>query len=393
MRKMLVAGFLVICAAGSALAQPPRKLPSSLDDPKHDRPLSPAEAAKLRENAISGLKEELVSFEPSDIQATQVEGRWKLQTRAVTLKDFGADRASALEAARIVRDLGFNQFGTVPGAQPSFEYWLTEGKAPRSLNSRITILPIAARAIHAESVGGAWVLSDGTKALYDFGADADAAKRAAIVFWKYGFNEVGLVGAPRPAMYYPLFDARQAALEKASPMPPSSPLGVAGDVARTSLLLPGNIYAGAKSPFDVKKLETIRTKTGEWTLTYAGDVLARFGSVESSARGAMKFLQDVHANEIVHIGEGGFPFFLVDGQPIHGDPLGVTKTVFRGDRLKVQKVRETWWLFDDIRPLVEIGSKADAELMLRVIRQYDLKCLCLFGRPELGGLRLLTTGR
>jgi hypothetical protein len=166
-----------------------------------------------------------------------------------------------------------------------------------------------------------------------------------------------------------------------------------GDVSRTSLLLPGNLYAGPKTAIDVKKLETVRTRTGEYTLTHNGDLLAKFGSAEHAARSAIKVLTDAHVNEMVRLGDWGFPLFLSDDQPIHGDPLGVTKTSFRPARLKLEKLRDSYWLFDDIHPLVEVGSKADAELLLKVIRQYDLKCLCVFGRPEAGGLRLLTLGR
>jgi hypothetical protein len=73
--------------------------------------------------------------------------------------------------------------------------------------------------------------------------------------------------------------------------------------------------------------------------------------------------------------------------------LSATKISFRPDRLKVQKLRDKWWIFEDIRPVLEIGTQADAELMIRVIRSFDLKSLCLFGRPESGGLRLFTAGR
>jgi hypothetical protein len=42
---------------------------------------------------------------------------------------------------------------------------------------------------------------------------------------------------------------------------------------------------------------------------------------------------------------------------------------------------------------MEVGSKADAELLLAVIKFYDLKNVSVFGRPETGGLRLITMGR
>ena len=89
----------------------------------------------------------------------------------------------------------------------------------------------------------------------------------------------------------------------------------------------------------------------------------------------------------------GLPLFLVNGQPIHGSPLGAAKMNFRADRIKIQKIRETWWVTEDNRPLIEAGTREDAELLVQVIKVYDLALVCTFGRPEAGGLRLLTMGR
>ena len=61
------------------------------------------------------------------------------------LKDFGADRASAIEAVRLILDLRVNQIGTVKGSSPPFEYWLADGKPPRVANARAVILPVFAR--------------------------------------------------------------------------------------------------------------------------------------------------------------------------------------------------------------------------------------------------------
>jgi hypothetical protein len=290
----------------------------------------------------------------------------------------------------VIRDLRVTQVGAVPGAQPEFLYWLTDGKAPRGSNTQLVVMPVSARSIRAEQVGGTWVVTDGTKGLYDFGKDAEAAKRAAVVFWKYGFNQIGVIGGPQPAFVYPLADPRQAALDRVSPVPPPSPVGVLQDVSRTSLLLPGNLYGGPKIPLDVTKLEVVRRS--EWLLVYGNEVLGRFGSVEHEARAAMKALRDTRAMELVRLGEGGFPIFLANSQPVHGEPLAATKTSLRAERMKVQKVRDSWWIFEDNRPVLEVGTKGDAELLLQVIRLYDLKTLCVFGQKETG-LRLLTAGR
>src|SRR5262245_2151581 len=392
-------GTAVVVAAsfgGSVLAQPagpPQVLPTTVLDPASTRaagPLSPAEAAKQRDAMIAALKEELRSIDPGTVTAGQVDGRWQVRAGSELLNDFGPDRGSAVETARVIREMRVTQFGSVPGARPEFRYWLTEGKAPRGTNTQLVVVPVSARSVRAEQVGGTWVVTDGTKGLYDFGKDAEAAKRAAVVFWKYGFNQLGVIGGPHPALVYPLADPRLAALERVAPVPPPSLVAVLQDVSRTSLLLPGNLYAGPKLALELTQLEVVRR--GEWLLVYGNEVLGRFGSVEHDARGALKALRETRATELIRLGDGGFPLFLANGQPIHGEPLTAAKTSLRAERLKVMKVRDSWWVFEENRPVIEAGSKADAELLLQVIRLYDLKTLCVFGQKETG-LRLLTAGR
>ena len=395
MKSLIIAAILGLCVAGSGLAQPPKKLPNSLGDPARDlpaKPLSPAEATRQRDAVIKAVHEEIVSFSPDEVLASSMDERWKVHTRKVILRDFGNDRAAANEAARIIQDLRVNQLGSVAGAQPAFEYWLSDGKAPKGTNARLVVVPIAARTLRAESVGGAWMLSDGQKGLYNFGTDAEAAKRAATICWKYGFNQLGVIGSPQPSMLYPLLDPRQASIDKASPLANPMPLGVLNDADRTGLLLPGNVYAGAKTPFDVKRLDAKRDARG-WVLLHNGEELARFGADESVARMALKVLQNARPTDLARIGDVGIPFFLSEGRPIHGEPLGATKISLRPGLIKVQKLRETWWLFEENRPILEAGTKDDAELILKVLRAFEIKTLCLFGRPETGGLRLFTAGR
>lgn len=395
MKSQIIAVVLGACVAGSGFAQPPRKLPTSLGDPARDlpaKPLSPSDAAKQRDNLIRAVHEEITSFSPEEVLASNIDGRWKVHTRKAILKDFGTNQSAAIEAARIIQDLRVNQLGTVAGAQPAFEYWLSSGKAPTGTNARLVVVPIAARTLRVEAVAGAWMLTDGQKGIYNFGTDAEAAKRAATICWKYGFNQLGVVGSPQPSMLYPMLDPRQASIDKVSPAANPMPLGVLNDVDKTGLLLPGNVYAGPKTPFDVKRLEAKRDARG-WMLLHNGEELARFGADESLARSAIKVLQNARPTDLARVGDVGIPFFLIEGRPIHGDPLGATKVSLRPNLIKLQKLRETWWLFEENRPILEAGTKDDAELILKVLRTFDIKTLCLFGRPETGGLRLFTAGR
>jgi hypothetical protein len=391
-----VAAVLLPLLAGPAFTQPPAPpevLPPTVLQPVNPKPLSPAEAARQREATIAALKEDLTAFNPVTLVAKQVDGRWQLRAGTTVLKDFGSDRTSAIDAARLIMDLRVNQMGRVPGSNPPFEYWLADGKAPRVLNTRAVIVPVVARSMRAELAGGTWVVTDGARGLYDFGTDMDGARRAAAVCWKYGFNQLALVGEPRPTMLVPLTDPRQAKAEKATPVVATSGLGVLNDVSKTSLLVPGNVYAGPKRAIDVQKLEIVRKERGELVLVGGDEVLGRFGGSEQAARGAMRAIQDGHATEVARIGSTGFPLFLVNGQPIHGEPLGATRMSIRSDRVKIQQIRDTWWVVEDGRPLFEAGTREDGELLVAVVRHFDLRALCLFGRPEAGGLRLLTTGR
>jgi hypothetical protein len=398
MKRVAYATILGLSLAGAALAQtstPPRTLPPSLSDKSREKPagpLSPADAAKQRETTIRGLKEDLLSFDPQSITAERIEGRWLVRTGKEILKDFGPDRAAATEVARVLQDLRFNQLGVVPGSSPPFEYGLIDGKAARGTNSKLVVIPVAAQTVRAELVGGTWMLTDGAKGLYDFGADGEAAKRAAIVFWKYGFNQIAVIGGPRPTMFIPLVDPRVMDRTKSANQPAPAPLSVLSDAAKTSLLLPGDVYAGPKVPFDPARLSAVR-QAAEWTLTLNDDVLGRFGSGETTAKAALKAIKDAKPTDVARIGEARIPLFLVDGQPVHAEPLGIPRVTLRSDRMKVQNVRETYWLFEDTRPVLEVGTKLDAELLLKVIRLYDLKNLSIFGRPEAGGLKFLTAGR
>lgn len=399
MRHRVLGIAWVAVIVGPLGAQPPASpevLPPTVLEPVSltiAGPPSPAEAAKQREALIKALKEDLVPFEPGAVTTRLTDGRWQVRTNELVLKDFGPDRASAVDAAKMIQDLRVNQLGTVKGSNPPFEYWLADGKPPRLANARAVIVPVTGRAVRAENVGGTWVVTDGAKGLYDFGTDAEAARRAATVYWKHGFNQLAVIGTPRPTMFLPLADPTQAAREKLSTAATTNALAVVNDVSKTSLLLPGNVYAGRKTPIDPLKLQVVRRERGEVALIHGDDVLGRFGGSEVDARAAMRALQDGHVTEVARLGSTGFPLFLAHGQAIHGQPLGATKRSIRAERVKIQKVRDTWWVVEDNRPLVEAGTRDDAELLVKVIQVYDLRTLCLIGRPETGGLRLLTMGR
>ena len=63
--------------------------------------------------------------------------------------------------------------------------------------------------MRVEAVRGVWTLRDDANILFNFGANKGDAEQAAAVVQRYGFNRVGVVGAPNPVMTY-LFAAPDA---------------------------------------------------------------------------------------------------------------------------------------------------------------------------------------
>jgi hypothetical protein len=130
----------------------------------------------------------------------------------------------------------------------------------------------------------------------------------------------------------------------------------------------------------------------EWFVAQEGEAVARFGTSELSARHALKALQDAKPTEVVRVGSNGVPLFLASGNPVRGVPLGVMATTLNPDRVRVLKHRDAWWLFEGNRPLLEAGTKADAEVLLLAVQSFQLRSFSMIGRPE-AGLPFLTAGR
>lgn len=346
----------------------------------------------LRNDPAAKSLEQTERFEPSALVLHKAEGRHLLTAGKLLVRDFGYDKFTADETLRLMQELGVNQMVTIPGSRPPCQVWLKDGKPLTSNAARQVFLPMIAANIRAEAVGGVWIVTDGARGFFDFGTDAEAARQAADLLIKHGFNKIGMIGSPRPTVMYPIFDKGMAERAKTLPPPVASSLGVLDDVAQKNLLLPGNVLAGPKTSLDPAQLQVVRGKNGEWSLMHNEETLGRFGSAEYSARGALKAIQDAKVTQMARIGTGKFPLFLADSQPMRGRPLGGSTVTFRPERLKLQQVRDRWWLVEDSRPMIDGGTKADAELLLKTVQHYRLTTSSQFGYAETGGLKFLTTG-
>src|SRR5204863_796322 len=64
------------------------------------------------------------------------------------------------------------------------------------------VVPIDLRTVRVEAVRGVWCLRDDFNIHFNFGPVKQDAEQALAVVQRYGFNRIGVVGAPNPVMTY-----------------------------------------------------------------------------------------------------------------------------------------------------------------------------------------------
>jgi hypothetical protein len=76
-------------------------------------------------------QEDCIGFDPDRAAVQQAGGRWKIVVGNMWLLDFGASRAEADQALRIIKHYRMNSQCFVGRPDPSMEYYLVDGEAPR----------------------------------------------------------------------------------------------------------------------------------------------------------------------------------------------------------------------------------------------------------------------
>lgn len=380
-------------------------------------PLSPnpPKAAPVRVDAPVRLSfdEKLVRFNPQDVQLVFRSPRWLLIVDNATLKDFGANERDARDAQRVVRDYNLDAYGLIDGAQPPFEYWLSQGRAPAT-GFRGMAIPFRREKVRAEKVSGVWCVRDDQKLLWNFSGDDIGAKRAAEVVREYGFDLMGILGNP-PKMVWMVQDDRREESLKMAPASggfdqsvklllqnqllvpkPVEPIGVVGDRLSPRPLPDASremVAVGTKVPIDVRRLETRRDKGG-YRVTAGDTVLATFPAEDGSARQLIAWLQDNRASEFARVGRNAAPVFLSGGVPLRATSLGVPSHRYKLNELQIVRRDEQWVLRDAQETLFEFGDhKDDAEMMLATIRHLNLTTVVRFGNPQSGGIAVLARDR
>jgi hypothetical protein len=408
---MLLLGWAVL--ATSALGQEPVGRPPA------------AGAAQVAPMVVESLR----NFNPEALSLAWNNRCWQLVCDQAVLKDFGPHEQEARQALRLIHELGVNQYGTIGSPWPVMEYWLVNGKAPRSsVQGNLASLPLQPDALRVEQVQGQWCLRDGQRVLFSFASHVDEAQQALAVVRKYGFRQIAVLGRAAPLMYvfFGQGDSDQSALPSAHSGHESSrqmssprfsrlarnpdgtphvekaprPSGLEGaatamvpplsqanaGVRQTTFWRKESHSAPAECPgrmaFDWRQVQ-MRQDQGEWKLMAGTTVLENFGGNVQDARMALSALRHYRFTERWRTDRpGGFDYYLANGQSPRGLMFGLTGDSFAPDKVELQQEAGEYALVDGPRVLLRFGAKAEeAHKALEAIQRGKFDRVCKLGEP------------
>ncbi len=332
--------------------------------------------------------EEVLKFSPDRITHKKVEGIWGIWAGDDLLKEMPSEKM-AKETAELMQQYGMNQRLRVPGSHPPFELWLKDGAALRPTSLRRVVLYITPDSFNLREVSGMWCINDGTKTFYNFGKDETAAKRAIEIWNKHKFNQIGIQGAPNPALVFPMFDPftdetyqKQKKIGK-TPKPMVDELSMAHSALKSGLVIPALGYIGPKLTIDTTNAEGVATKDSYEVI--AGEHKIARVTTDRHAKDNARFFQNSHANEMAQLGKGQHVLYLKEGQPLRGYTSGVSSITFLYDRIKAVEISKVWYVCEDNRPIAPCLDKEDAELVAAVLRFYKIDSMTTLGDPKKGG--------
>jgi hypothetical protein len=391
------------------------------------------------------LEEELVTFDDRLADVHWNGGRWQLWSGPYLLKDFGRREADARQALAVLRNLHLTQHGTVGSPRAIMEYWLSDSRPPTETVPGARTIPIDQTSVHVEQVESYWCVRDKNSTLFNFGRHQDEAEHALAIIKRHGFNRLALIGGGTPVMLVFLGPAPGLTATRlhAPPPPRGHVVGPrrgentpppAGDVPPTNLQpshMPASTQLAKSSefkaseakkgptattsefavaagvpigrqlaapsapardlsslsdrvPLDYHQVRLLKDAQG-WKLMSGTYVVATFGGNEREAQLAEMAFRTSHFTEQCLIGhpKPAFSYFLVNGQPPRGLPLGASSISFRPDDLVVRQVNGVWAVCDAIRPLFVFGDKAgEAKETLKAIQRYQFDACCRLGQGE-----------
>jgi hypothetical protein len=253
------------------------------------------------------------------------------------------------------------------------EYWLSNGQAPLLPALARQVVPFEPANLKVVEENGSFLVGDSRQILFNFGPHARDAQRALAIIRQYGFNELGLIGAPEPSMTYLLHNPnpRRRPASSAFLRPQLMPQMA----SRHALDLPGIGRVGERRFFDPMRLEIHKAGDG-WHLMAGMQDLGLLGTGEYQARTAMQLAQRYPLTEQVSLSGGDFSFYLSHYQAPRGLPLGIRSTRFDPKTLTPQAKDGRWNLSVGKVTLASFSTPEAARQAAAVIAHFGFNCLC-----------------
>lgn len=164
--------------------------------------LPAARVPEKRLRAQRRVSEDCVSFNPRRAEVARIDGRYKIVDGRHWVFDFGGKKHEARRALSIIRHYGINQSCYVGRPNPSLEYLLISGNAPRGAAAKEDCIAFNPDRIQVKKVNGSWKIVEGDHWIFDFGNKMSEARSAFGVIRQHNFNRSCYVGRPNPSLEY-----------------------------------------------------------------------------------------------------------------------------------------------------------------------------------------------
>jgi hypothetical protein len=160
---------------------------------------------------VATKPEDKIAFNPANVKAELVGGRWKVTDGPMWMLDFGSSKARAQKAAKVIKHYKVNEqcFVGRPSApgKTLLQYYLKSGAAPvgpftGEVGSAFTLPTLTIL-----QFAGNWQIMDmdpstPISSVLNFGAQKADAWRSFELIHKYGFTRRCRVGALQQMMYF-----------------------------------------------------------------------------------------------------------------------------------------------------------------------------------------------
>jgi len=314
------------------------------------------------------VAEDCVPFNPDQVEAKLVGSGWKVVQGGMWMMDFGAGKAEAEKAVKIIKHYRMTQQCFVgrpaPEGKNLMMYFKTATGVPMGTFPGEDVIKFDPAKVEAKNVGGAWKVVQGTLWLLDFGPSEANARQAVKIIKDSGFQYQCFVGRPNAPMMY---------FRKDGP-----PIVVTLPV----VTLPAAVEDCTAFRSDKVK---VKFRSGGWALVDGDKVVLNFGDNAFSALKALQVIKHYDMNAQCFIGraDGGMQYFKTKKGVPSGSYLGEDAIEFDPDRLEVKSVDGRWKVVQDSMALLDFkASEANARLALETIKRNGFRYQCFVGRPD-----------